>query len=91
VGSEFHLNQNPPRSRPQGAGPNFKFPRHYRVRILPAYRLGSTEAAGDWEVDMRYLAMAAAGICLLAMSAIAGVGPALAAGVDEAKSLIMLG
>ena len=31
---------------------------------------------------MRYLAMAAAGVCLLAMSATSGIGPVLAAGVS---------
>ncbi len=39
---------------------------------------------------MRYLAMAAAGICLLAMSGNAGVNPALAAGASEVKSPIVL-
>jgi hypothetical protein len=39
---------------------------------------------------MRYLAMAAAGICLLAMSGNAGVNSALAAGASEAKSPIVL-
>ena len=32
---------------------------------------------------MRYLAMAAAGVCLLAMSATSGIGPASAAGVTR--------
>jgi hypothetical protein len=39
---------------------------------------------------MRTWAMAAAGVCLLAMSANAGVNSALAAGASEAKSPIML-
>jgi hypothetical protein len=39
---------------------------------------------------MRYLAMAAAGVCLLAMTANAGVNPALAAGATEATAPIRL-
>jgi hypothetical protein len=53
-------------------------------------RLGLTEAAGQWELDMRYLAMAAVGVCLLAISANEGVNPALAAGATEAKAPIVL-
>jgi hypothetical protein len=39
---------------------------------------------------MRYSAIAAAAICLLAMSATAGVNPAMAAGATEAKAPIVL-
>jgi len=39
---------------------------------------------------MRYWAMAAAGVCLLAMSANSGVTSALAAGASEAKAPIVL-
>jgi hypothetical protein len=39
---------------------------------------------------MRYLAMAAAGICLLAMSGTVGINQALAAGASEAKAPIVL-
>ena len=39
---------------------------------------------------MRYFAVAAAGVCLLAMSANTGVNPALAAGATEAKAPIVL-
>ena len=39
---------------------------------------------------MRYLAMAAAGVCLLAMSANGGVNPALAVGATEGKAPIAL-
>jgi hypothetical protein len=39
---------------------------------------------------MRYLAMAAAGVCLLAMSANAGINPVLAVGSPEAKAPITL-
>ena len=37
---------------------------------------------------MRTLAMAAAGVCLLAMSATAGIDPALAAGVTQAPIVL---
>jgi hypothetical protein len=49
---------------------------------------GLTEAAGRRELDMRNLTVAAAGLCLLAMSANANV--ALAAGATEAKAPIVL-
>ncbi len=39
---------------------------------------------------MRYLGMAAAGLCLLAMSANTGVNPALAAGVSASQAPIVL-
>ena len=39
---------------------------------------------------MRYGAMTAAGICLLAMSATAGINPASAAGVSKASAPIVL-
>jgi hypothetical protein len=39
---------------------------------------------------MRYLGMAAAGVCLLAMNANVGVNPALAAGATETKAPIVL-
>ena len=51
-------------------------------------RFGLTEAAGRRELDMRNLTIAAAGLCLLAMSATTNV--ALAAGVTEAKAPIVL-
>jgi len=39
---------------------------------------------------MRYVAMTAAGFCLLAMSAMAGINPASAAGVSQASAPIVL-
>lgn len=39
---------------------------------------------------MKYLAMAAAGVCLLAMTATTGINQAAAAGVTEAKAPIVL-
>ncbi len=45
---------------------------------------------GQWELDMRYVAMAAAGVCLLTMSGTDGVNQARAAGASEAKAPIVL-
>ena len=69
---------------------NFKFPRRYRPRIRQAYRFGSTEAGGHWELDNAIFCFGGrAGLCLLAMNAAVGVSPALAVGASDAKAPIV--
>jgi hypothetical protein len=58
--------------------------------MCPVERFGLTETAGHGELDMRYLAMAAAGVCLLAMNATTGVTPATAAISPEVTAPIVL-